>query len=200
MSPSGGHGSVSRRKVGGRTSLPTYLIVCEGTKTEPEYFKGFKIPSVEVKGAGKNTKSLVDEAIRIKDLSEPRDHYWCVFDRDSFPAQNFNTALQKARAHGFQVAYSNECFEIWYLLHFDFFVSALARSLYADKLADRIGRKYRKNDPALFDQLLPLQPVALKNAAKLLTSYPQHNPEKDNPCTTVHLLVEQLRALSPPDR
>lgn len=144
MRGGGSRGVVARRVVGGRSPLPTFLIVCEGTKTEPQYFRSFRLPSVEVIGTGKNTSSLVDEAIRLKESREVRDHYWCVFDRDSFPARSFNAALQKARSAGFEVAYSNEAF---------------------------------------------------KFAKMLLASYSGHNPEKDNPSTTVHLLVEKLRAL-----
>ena len=34
----------------------TVLIVCEGAKTEPAYFHGFRLAKViEVKGVGKNT-------------------------------------------------------------------------------------------------------------------------------------------------
>ena len=44
------------------------------------------------------------------------------------------------------------------------------------------------------EPLLPLQGQAIKHAQKLLASYPSHNPEKDNPSTRVHELVELLRA------
>ena len=51
-----------------------YLIVCEGKQTEPNYFNGLRkkinekygskvdvlIPSIEVKGTGKNTTDLVN--------------------------------------------------------------------------------------------------------------------------------------------
>jgi RloB-like protein len=182
------------RKVGGRRPRSAILIVCEGAKTEPQYFKGFRLPSVEVVGAGKNTLSLVEHAFRI---SEGYDQTWCVFDRDSFPAQTFNAAIQRAATHGFKVAYSNEAFEIWYLLHFDFHASALSRTLYEQKLTERLGRPYKKNDPAMFDALRGRQDQAIGHARRLLADYaPNHNPEQDNPCTTVHLLVEQLRALT----
>lgn len=189
-----------RRIVGGRKPLPTFLIVCEGAKTEPQYFKAFKLPSAEIVGTGKNTRSLVDEAIRLKKASEERDHYWCVFDRDSFPAQEFNAALQKARAAGFEVAYSNEAFEIWYLLHFEFYTTASDRNLYREKLTERLGRPYRKNDPTIFESLRRLLPEAIKYARMLRQSYePRHNPEKDNPCTSVdRLVVELLEAKGEP--
>jgi hypothetical protein len=173
------------------------LIVCEGTKTEPSYFAAFGVASVDVVGTGRNTRTLVEETKRIKAERDGYDRYWCVFDRDSFPAQNFNAALQMARSDGFEVAYSNEAFELWYLLHFDYWTTAHDRSDYAGKLTKRLGRPYRKNDPTIFETLAPLQAQALRNARRLLNSYqPNHNPEKDNPCTSVHILVEELRGMA----
>ncbi len=184
---------MKKRVVGGRKPRKRLLIVCEGAATEPNYFRAFRLPSVEVVGTGKNTRSVVEDAIRLR---EGHEQVWCVFDRDSFPAQRFNEAIEMAKRAGFQVAYSNEAFEIWYLLHFDFHTSALSRRLYAEKLTERFGRPYAKNDATIFEALRDRQPQAIKNARKLLAGYPDHNPEKDNPCTTVHLLVEELLALA----
>lgn len=188
---------VRRRIVGGRPTNRAIFIVCEGTKTEPQYFNEFKLKSVTVIGTGKNTTSLVEEAIRLKKEREGFDQYWCVFDRDSFPPQNFSAALTMAASAGFQVAYSNEAFEIWYMLHFSYSDAALSRTLYGDKLTKCLKRPYKKNDPTIFESLLTHQPRAIQNARKLLTNYDPHNPEKDNPCTTVHLLVEELNKLRP---
>jgi len=178
------------------TPKQSFLIVCEGEATEPEYFEGFRIKSVIVRGLGCNTESLVDQAIKLKNNKYPgRDQYWCVFDRDSFPAQSFNNALAKARQSGFQVAYSNEAFELWYLLHFDYLTSGLARRLYSEKLEGHLKHKYQKNSESMYEELFNKQETAIKNATTLLESYGSaHNPEKDNPCTTVHLLVKELRA------
>lgn len=187
---------VQARAVNLREPAQTFLIVCEGAKTEPGYFKAFRLPSAEVRivGAGANTKGLVAEAIRLRNQEEEdRDQYWCVFDRDSFPAQHFNDALEQARRNGFQVAYSNECFEIWYLLHFDYHDAAMDRSEYWPKLGAYLEAPYKKNSRDMYALLVPRQPTALRNAERLLEQYqPQHNPEKDNPCTTVHQLVNQL--------
>ena len=35
------------------------------------------------------------------------DQYWVVFDKDDFPDEDFNLAIQEAKAEGFQVAWSN---------------------------------------------------------------------------------------------
>ncbi len=174
-----------------------FLIVCEGEKTEPNYFRAFRTPGrvLDVQGTGRNTLSLVDEAIRLKDEAQGRaayDQAWCVFDRDSFPSDAFNSAVRKAEANGFRVAYSNEAFELWYLLHFHYHDAAISRVAYRDKLNECLGRRYEKNDTALYEELLSRQTEAIRNARHLLEHYLEDNPQRNTPSTTVHLLVEQL--------
>src|SRR5688572_11689147 len=113
----------SKRKVNVRETIPRFLIVCEGERTEPNYFLSFRVPrdviQVEIHGTGYNTVSLVRKAIELKAKGE-YDQAWCVFDRDSFSVESFNAAIKLAKQHRIKVAYSNEAFELWYLLHFDF--------------------------------------------------------------------------------
>ena len=174
-----------------------FLIVCEGEKTEPNYFAGFRVPGrvLVIEGVGRNTLSLVDEAIRLRqETTGIYDQCWCVFDRDSFPADDFNHAIQKANAAGFQAAYTNEAFELWYLLHFDDHRSALSRTQYGPLLTQRLGHSYRKNSVQIYRELEHRQEAAVGRAARLRAEYGDaHNPQADNPSTTVHLLVEQLR-------
>lgn len=85
---------------------------------------------------------------------------------------------------------------IWYLLHFHYHDSAINRTQYETMLTNRLGFRYKKNDPLIYDHLLPLQNDALRNAEKLISSYENHSPEKDNPSTTVHLLVKELNKYS----
>lgn len=173
-----------RRTVGTREEVPYYLIVCEGEKTEPLYFKSFRVPrtvaSVEVVGVGANTISVVEEALRLR-TGRAYDQVWCVFDRDSFTPERFNRAFELARSEGIFVAYSNEAFELWYLLHFDFCDAALSRTTYAARLAGYLGRPYRKNDASMFDALLPRQGTAIRNARRLMGSYEPRRPAVDNP-------------------
>ena len=133
------------------------MIVCEGSKTEPIYFEGFRVPGrvLEIKGAGQNTLSLVEEAIQLRQeqRGQTYDQCWCVFDRDSFPADAFNSAIQKAEAAGFHVAYTNEAFELWYLLHFDDHRSALSRTQYRPILTQRLDHTYEKNSRTLYREL-----------------------------------------------
>ena len=188
----------NQRRIDDREIVERFLIVCEGEKTEPNYFQEFRVPGriVVIEGTGRNTLTLVDEAIRLNSEAKTvYDQVWCVFDRDSFRADDFNNAIQKARAAGIRAAYTNEAFELWYLLHFDDHRSALNRNQYYPLLQDRLGHEYRKNSASLYHELQHRQGQAIRRAESLLAEYgAEHNPQQDNPCTTVHLLVKALRA------
>ena len=183
------------RKVGSRGAVkPSILIVCEGTKTEPQYFESFKVKSstIYVRGTGKNTLSVVEEAEKINEKDGPYDQVWCVFDRDSFEPNKFNSAIKAAKHRSFRVAYSNEAFEIWLILHFDYYQTGSNRSDYKRLLSKRLGKKYEKNCPPIYEDLLKRQSIAIRNAEKLLRFHSTPNPEKNNPSTTVHILVKEL--------
>lgn len=188
-----------KRKSKGKGKPPQlFLIVCEGEKTEPNYFRAFKLSSatVTVFGCGHNTVSLVRKAMEIrskaKEDDEIFDQVWCVFDRDSFPLQNFNDAISLARREDIHVAYSNEAFELWYLLHFHYYEAGISRDEYKNMLTQLLGQPYRKNSPEMYEKLKDKQADALRNAERLLKNYNPPNPGKDNPSTTVHQLVAEL--------
>lgn len=186
-------GGITPRKVGTREVGQRFLIVCEGEKTEPNYFKSFRVPRevITVHGVGRNTVSLVLEAIRLRN-ADNYDQVWCVFDRDSFPADRFNEALALAEREGIKVAYSNEAFELWYLLHFNFYNTGITHDDYKKRLDKLLGHKYEKNSSFIHEELRSRQPTAIVHAKQLLQQYNPAHPEQDNPSTTVHLLVEQL--------
>jgi hypothetical protein len=104
---------------------PTILIVCEGENTEPSYFRQFKLSSATIKpvGEGYNTISLVKRAVQLS-KEKSYDQVWCVFDADPKPdnpkqAKNFNDAVTLAESKGYGIAYSNQAFEYWLIIHFD---------------------------------------------------------------------------------
>lgn len=171
-----------------------FLIVCEGMKTEPNYFRSFRVNvDVEIEPAAGNTLSVVRRADELA-KKEKYDQIWCVFDRDSFPAADFDNAISSARSKGFRVAYSNEAFEIWYLLHFDNHVAALPRHQYWPILTSRLGKKYAKNSTEIYSDLQGSVQLAIRRAKRILSEYDPHVPSKDNPSTTVFELVEELLA------
>lgn len=190
------------------------LIICEGERTEPQYFKKFPITNINVItiGIGKSNITLIKEAIDIwkekADQSKYFERLWCVFDRDDFPLQNYNEAFEKisseekklnkkfskkiGRKVNIDIAYSNEAFELWYLLHFDYIDTGLKRFRYQDMLSKRMNRRYEKNDPNMYSLLSEFQDVAIKNAKKLQKSINTPLRHNHNPSTTVYKLVEEL--------
>ena len=188
-----------RRKTDLRAGYENILIVCEGEKTEPNYFCAFsvKTANLEVYGEGLNTKSLIRFADkRVKEAERKSEYYdqvWCVFDKDSFSDEKFNTAIQMAEAKRYKVAYSNEAFELWYVLHFEYLNADLPRERYYSILDEKLGFKYEKNNPDMYSILLSRQKTAIRNAETLLNQYnPDTAPSDKKPSTTVHILVLEL--------
>jgi RloB-like protein len=192
-----------------------FLIVCEGEQTEPNYFKSFKtnvksfVYTIDTLGEGSNTKNLVKRTINYRNKSSQQyDSVWAVFDKDSFSPNNFNSAILLAENNNVKVGWSNEAFELWYLLHFQYRNTSMSRTEYKTAIEDEINAKiaaqskskkpkkfvYRKNSEEIYFILEKYgnQKQAITNAKKLILNQNCSNFAIHNPCTRVHLLVEEL--------
>jgi hypothetical protein len=196
---------VQGRRPAGVQKRRRVLIVCEDSKSARYYFEGFRVDpqraEVRTVGAGMNTDSLVEKARDLKNQAvregEPCNEVWCVFDRDSFPLQNYARAFQLARDSGIKVAWANEAFEIWYLLHFNYHDTGISRHDYQAKLKPHLD--YDKADKTVYQQVKPHQETALRNARRLKRHWNEMGekfPERQNPSTSVHKLVEFLNDLA----
>ena len=179
----------------------SFLIVCEGEKTEPDYFKAFRMTAATIKAVGQamNTMTLVNKAISIREADQKRkriyDQCWVVFDKDDFPAKDFNQAIQLAEKNGFHVAYSNQAFEYWFLLHFNLYTGAIHRNQYKDMLTKLTGMPYSKSEgygAVMYNLLLSRQQQAISNAETVLAEISHGNPAEEESSTTVHRLVWEL--------
>ena len=182
-------------------NLRRFLIVCEGEKTEPNYFRKFPenpevYDRIDIHGTGYNTVSLVKEAIRLKNEAqirkEPYIEVWCVFDKDDFTIEQFQSAITLARKNQISCAYSIEAFELWYLLHYNYYDSALSRDQYKEKLTELLGKTYIKNEEGIYYLLQKRQNIAIQNARKLFALQCTLPLPEQNPITTVFWLVERL--------
>ncbi len=198
--------SINRPRKFGKTPQRTYfLIVCEGEKTEPNYFEAFRddLPkgtvNVEIHGEGMNTLSLVNRAREIRENMERKertvDKVWVVFDRDSFRPDDFDNAISKAESLGYGAAWSNEAFELWYLLHFELRTTSMMRTDFQQKLTRHLKRAYQKNASDMYSTLKDRTDQACANAQRLVELNEGIAPHNANPCTHVHELVAELRAL-----
>lgn len=190
----------------------TFLIICEGLNTEPCYFKGFPVPSkvVLIEGGCNSKTALVDYALSIRDKEEYIGReVWCVFDFDIHPdeartqANDFNNAINKAEKNGLKVAWSNDAFELWFLLHFENIDARLVRHQIYPILKERWNLEH-------FDSIAKTegfckdhygrhggngqqQKLAMSRAKRLHEQYQGRRDFAEQcPCTTVYLLVEQL--------
>ena len=181
------------------------LIVCEDSKSSRYYFESFPVDKerieISVLGTGMNTDSLVEEAIRKMEAAgknrQPYSDVWCVFDRDSFPSANYDRAFQLANNKKIKVAWANEAFELWYLLHYCYLDTGISRADYKKKLGEK-GLDYDKADKKIYEKVKACQEKAIKNAAKLEKHWNESGkkPERENPSTSVHKLVEYLNELA----
>ena len=190
-----------------------FLIISEDTKSSTEYFKalikevqaacsGSEVVSIAkdsvVQGCGMSTTRLLEEAKSIRSKRQiPFDRCWLVFDKDDF--KDFNQAIKEATDAGFNVAWSNESFELWYLLHFRYQNTAIPRDRCTAALEAEIQKckpdfKYDKGSSSIHSILAEHgdQGQAIKNAEKLRNSYRDTNYSSHNPCTHVDELIKEI--------
>ena len=202
--------AAKKRKENIREKLVRFLIVCEGKKTEPHYFEALinnfisAVREVTIEGEGRATVALVDRTQEIKTELERKnamtfDRVWVVFDKDDF--EDFNEAIKKANKLGFHSAWTNEAFELWYYLHFEYLDTGISRSAYIEKLEEsfrnRMGDetfKYRKGNPDIYSLLQQYgrENLAKRFAQQLRALYTGTDYATHKPCTMVDKLVEEL--------
>ncbi len=207
----------AERKIGFKKPHPnSFLIVTEGKCTEPNYFGGIKalitekgggnidieyVPTVDISGIGRSTMSLIKKVDEIVNKSKLiYQNIWIVFDKDDF--KDFDRAIFVAEEKGYKTAWSNQCFEYWLYLHFEYSDSALHRDEWKRKLTNLFGQynlnngKYHKNIPEIYDQLSSINGVkkAIKFSKKRMAGYKPKKlkPSEYDPGTTVYELVEAL--------
>jgi len=207
----------SQSKEGTRELRAFFLIVCEGAKTEPNYFKSFPkmagnlVFDLTFDGGGISTTKVLEKALEIRNKSSQKfDRIWIVFDKDSFPEGHFNKAILDAEKEGLKTAWSNEAFELWYLLHFVFRNTAMSRDDFQKAIQNQINTqiklktgkigsfRYKKNDTEMYKTLLEFgnETNAMNWAEKLEKTFAGQQFAKYNPCTTVYKLVQELRGQS----
>lgn len=225
-------GRSQARPYGNRPPRRYFLIVCEGEETEPNYFNAIAaqlpkdmVSRITVKGVGKNTLRLIDaakeEIVKRRAAGLPDYYYvWLVFDRDGFPADHFNRTIDSAesinsqnaafpprarRCEHWRCAWSNEAFELWYVMHFrEQLGGAISRVNYQKMLEEDVrantGERdftYKKNDPQMFARLKARTPDAIRRAERTLESQLEAKGMSwadMNPATRVHELVRSLLA------
>ncbi|HXM44002.1 MAG TPA: RloB family protein [Bryobacteraceae bacterium] len=189
-----------------RQPKPRFLIVCEGTVTEPRYFNDVRhierslidlqiepggTPKTLVERAAGLQREAIGKARKLRDDNQKYEEVWCVFDIDEHPL--IPEAKNQARANGIELAISNPCFELWVLLHFQDQRAHIGRG----KVQHLCRSHVRNYDKELdYETLRPKYPDALKRAEDLERWHDSRDTVGANPSTTVYRLVERIKTSS----
>lgn len=146
------------------------LIACEGSKTEPIYFNSIRnelrSPTLEIivlRNQGKTDPGniieiLIEKRQQMKDEKRwtTNDAAWAVFDGDEHIEKSrtsWENAINRANSQKINLAITNPCFELWYLIHFQDHLSQISR--------DTLIKLLNKHIPD-YDKSMCLYPKPLK--------------------------------------
>lgn len=189
--------------------IPPYTyIICEGVKTEPIYISGFadainkkysELSSgkiIQVRGTGRNTKSLLKYARKqvIRDFPQA-SIVWLMYDKDDFPLDNFDNTQHSIETREdtrrYKAAWSNEAIELWFVLHFQELDADNGRNHYCEILKRYFD--YEKTLPNLYEILKDQTNIAVQRAKRQFEAYGDIPPSQKCPATRVFELVEELQ-------
>ncbi len=195
---------LKKRKENLKRELKLFLIVCEGEKTERTYFKEFRRRNngirIEVPNCSfKDPLNLTKFAKKMKsayDIDLKRgDMICCVFDVDNNKNDMIKKAKRDADSNNIDIILSNPCFELWYLLHFEFSTAHMSTNQVFQQLKRKYIPDYQKNQ-SYFNRLKLHLSRAIENAQKL-NSFHEKNltplfSTESNPSTQVFKLVQHI--------
>ena len=192
-----------------------YYIFCEGQQTEPLYFAAFKklieenpiykdMVLIEIEPCQAETMRVIGMAEDyVKKNKIKKGQIWCVYDKDSFPPERFNGVVERAESLNkenpelqYHTAWSNECIEFWFLLHFAYYTANNHRTEYIAFLNDKFKElgigKYHK---ILMEYGNPK--LANRYAKRIMKDGAGKTPTEIAPGTKVYELVEELAKYLP---
>lgn len=198
-----------RRRLPRRVS-PRVLIVCEGQKTEFNYFSKL-IQSAKLKCAaaliprqcnGGSALVVVQRAVVIRDQDSDFDRrrgdvVYCVLDVESHdPAKTASLAraLSLAKREKLRLLLSNPSFEVWLLAHAGEFRRSFASPAALDKEMQRclgLSKQQLNQNPRQVEPLLQKVEDAVVNARHVREDHFRREREtsKANASTDVYALV-----------
>ena len=158
------------RRSPSRNPVRKIVIACEGSKTEPGYFEGIRkelrlrtLQIIILRHQGKtDPHSIIEQVIeKRQEMKQEQawtqgDSAWAVFDGDEHIEQspeNWKNAIALAKRQKIELAITNPCFELWYLIHYQNQLSQITR----DRLINLL-QKYIPN----YNKSMCLYPEPLK--------------------------------------
>ncbi|MDA9918304.1 RloB family protein [Erythrobacter sp.] len=191
----------AKREAKERAEQIRILLVSEGSKTEPNYLVEFfrldggsRIEPYATRDHNTSPSKLLSQAREILKKDTQFDLAFIVGDRDEFDdftqavhaAQNINSTPR------IKYIFSDPCFELWFLLHFELWDAPIDRQALQGELKRHLP-DYEKGDQAIARMLYPDSEVAIENS-KLLRGR-MEDSESTCPTTLVDILIEDVRKM-----
>lgn len=121
---------------------------------------------------------------------QPYDEVWCVFDVDEHPA--CNDAIVRALGNDINVAVSNPCIELWFVLHYEDQMAYIDRKAAQRRSKELLRCSKSLSDEAL-DDLTSRHREASKRARRLDDKHTKDgSPSRSNPSSNVWQLVDRM--------
>ena len=113
------------------------------------------IPSIEVKGTGKNTSDLVNYTDKYVNYSNKRyGQVWLVFDKEDYSDKQFDRAIKN---YDYNVAWFNPNFDLWLFSHLKRVGKVISKNEIIDELNKKFQKNglgtYKKNDDEIFEKV-----------------------------------------------
>ncbi|MCM0589920.1 MAG: RloB family protein [Gloeotrichia echinulata DEX184] len=187
------------RRSASRKIAQKILIGCEGSKTEPIYFESIRnelrLPTLRIIVLRHQSKTdprsiierLIEERQEMKDNQAwtSKDEAWAVFDGDEHIEKslaNWDSAIARAKSQKINLAITNPCFELWYLIHFRDHLAQITREQLLNSLEKHIPN-YDKSMCLYPKTLKPLTEEAIRRANKIAQQIERNElDEHSNPC------------------
>lgn len=196
------------RKKAKRENHTTVLIVCEGTKTEPNFFMemvaDLKIPGVvvDVIPSPSTCPLRLAEFAENSNADREYDYVYCVFDKDEH--NKYYDALRFIEEHDDWLIASNSvpCFEYWLILHFEYTTQPFYKSPKESSGSQVVSYlknfipKYEKGNGEIYAFVKDNTHTAIGNAKR--ANQAAKETKTDTPSTTVVDLVQFLTSLCDP--
>lgn len=128
---------------------------------------------------------------------------WIIIDKDDWSKEEINSVMHQARSKDICVGISNECYELWLLLHFEKVTRSTSRMEINAKLNSYFKKyfsaEYSKSAQDTYRYLIGFQKEAIKNAEYLIKMHKNNhgriNPTENNPITFIYELVKCLNSI-----
>ncbi|MEK4228527.1 RloB family protein [Solibacillus sp. FSL H8-0538] len=187
------------RERGSLALRKTILIYCEG-ETERIYFEQMKIlkrskmVSVKIKNVKRSALKLAQHAYRDSSY-QPFDEVWVVFDKDDLTEKQLEEVNDFCERHEILIAYTNEAFELWLLLHFEQIdvTQVYPRALLNEKMGDylNVARYFRnKGNAEVIAPIALRHEIAMKNCSEMMAL--RNSDSRDNPYCNLHEMIRNV--------